>query len=327
MTALPAVLALRPAYDAALLAGPAWWRAPSGVVALAVGLGILAALAERWRIQRLMTHQAELERRIEEAVRAVAEANQALLEKNAELERLNEIKTEFLGIAAHDIKNPLGVVLGLSEILVEQAEGMRKSAPDMAESLVQRASLMHHSAQHMANLVTQLLDTVALESGKVQLAQQPVALDEVAATVVQAHQLTALRKQISISLASHGDCSVQADPERVWEVFENLLTNAIKFSPAGRQIWVSVDECTDAGRRAVRFAVRDEGPGLTARDKERVFGRFQRLSARPTAGEHSTGLGLSIVKTLVEMHEGRLWVESEPGQGATFVAQFPAGVL
>ena len=104
------------------------------------------------------------------------------------------------------------------------------------------------------------------------------------------------------------------------QVLENLLSNAIKYSPPSKNISARL-RLVDG---AARCEVQDEGPGLSAADQQRLFGKFARLSAKPTGGEHATGLGLSIVKKMVEAMNGRVWCESEPGQGATFVVQFPA---
>jgi len=103
------------------------------------------------------------------------------------------------------------------------------------------------------------------------------------------------------------------------QVMENLLSNAVKYSPPGKNIHVRLKKLPDT----VRFEVQDEGPGLSAEDQKRLFGKFARLSAKPTGGENATGLGLSIVKRMVEAMNGRVWCESEPGKGAMFVVEFP----
>ena len=103
------------------------------------------------------------------------------------------------------------------------------------------------------------------------------------------------------------------------QVLDNLVSNAVKYSPPGRNIFVRLNQAAEA----IRCQVQDEGPGLSAEDQKKLFGKFARLSAKPTAGEPATGLGLSIVKKMVEAMNGRVWCESEPGQGATFVVEFP----
>jgi signal transduction histidine kinase len=109
------------------------------------------------------------------------------------------------------------------------------------------------------------------------------------------------------------------DPSVLVQVLENLVSNAVKYSPPGKDIFVRLKKMPDA----VRCEVQDEGPGLSAEDQKKLFGKFARLSAKPTGGEHATGLGLSIVKKMVEAMNGQVWCESEPGRGALFIVQFP----
>ncbi|MBI2836800.1 MAG: HAMP domain-containing histidine kinase, partial [Acidobacteria bacterium] len=113
-----------------------------------------------------------------------------------------------------------------------------------------------------------------------------------------------------------------ADRDITLQVCDNLLANAVKYSPHGKSIWVRVRQMDGK----VRIEVRDEGPGVSAADLKKMFGKFARLTARPTGGEHSTGLGLSIVKSMVEAMHGRVWCESQPGAGATFIVELPASL-
>jgi signal transduction histidine kinase len=315
-----AVLSLLVLLPAGLEEPEPWWRSRWAAIALVFVLGTAVAGVGRWRMGRLFARQAELEQAIQAAVRDLAAANRELEARNQALRRLNDVKSEFLGAAAHDLKNPLGVVMGLSEILIEQLEDMRAREPALAAEVIERAGLIRTSAEHMSVLVGQLLDTVALESGQVRLRPQRVDVSSLAAAVVDAHRPRAAVKRIALDLETRGPCSARLDPDRAWEILDNLVSNALKFSPSGSRVWVRVAPRDGGG---VGLEVKDEGPGLTAADRERVFGRFQRLSARPTGGESSTGLGLSIVKTLVELHGGAIGVESEPGAGATFAVDLP----
>jgi signal transduction histidine kinase len=149
------------------------------------------------------------------------------------------------------------------------------------------------------------------------LVARQAELEGAVATAVR--DLAAANRELESRNEVDGACLASVDPDRAWEIVDNLVSNALKFSPPGRRVWVR----TGCGAAGVRVEVSDEGPGLTSADRERAFRRFQRLSARPTAGESSTGLGLSIVKTLVELHGGTIAIESEPGAGARFVVDLP----
>ncbi|MFY8001277.1 MAG: sensor histidine kinase, partial [Candidatus Kapaibacteriota bacterium] len=116
---------------------------------------------------------------------------------------------------------------------------------------------------------------------------------------------------------------ILADKQTVRQIFENLISNAVKYSPPWKQVWVRVKHTEFSGKKMMRVEVQDEGPGLSEEDKSKLFQKFARLSAQPTGGENSTGLGLSIVKKLVELQQGRVWCESTLGKGATFIVEFP----
>ena len=138
--------------------------------------------------------------------------------------------------------------------------------------------------------------------------------------MVEAQRPRALAKSQTLRLESlTGPVPAVIDPSVTVQVIENLVSNAVKYSPPGKNIFVRLLQPAEA----IRCEVQDEGPGLSAEDQKKLFGKFARLSAKPTGGEHSTGLGLSIVKKMVEAMNGRVWCESELGKGATFVVQFP----
>ncbi len=148
---------------------------------------------------------------------------------------------------------------------------------------------------------------------------ESVSLSEVAALAVQQYGAVAERKDIRIHFENGVETIVEADRAALYQVLDNLISNALKFSPFGSNVWVSVGAAALGECR-----VRDEGPGFTAEDKARMFHRYRRLSARPTAGEPSTGLGLSIIKKLMDAMHGHVRCgESSPGRGATFVLELP----
>ena len=233
------------------------------------------------------------------------------------LREMNDEKNEFMGIVAHDLRSPLGTIQGFAEVLLEDSQMPRVESEDFARRILD-------TARRMAEMVRNLLDANRIERGEMKVNLAPCDLAELLRSVVHAYQPRAAAKQQTIHLDdSAGPLTVSADRNAMVQVLENLVSNAIKYSPPGRNIFAQL-RLVDG---AARCEVQDEGPGLSAADQQKLFGKFARLSAKPTGGEHATGLGLSIVKKMVEAMNGRVWCESEPGRGATFVVQFPAGQM
>jgi signal transduction histidine kinase len=169
--------------------------------------------------------------------------------------------------------------------------------------------------------VTRLLESAALEDQDFTLDREAVDVQRLAQAVVEQNRRQAERKdqRIALDLPVGEACTVEADPTWIQEAMDNLVSNAVKYSPHGKPIRVAVT----TSEVDIRFAVEDEGPGLTEEDKEKLFGKFERLSAAPTGDESSTGLGLSIVKQIIEKHDGRVWAESTHGEGSTFFIALP----
>ncbi|MGH9718929.1 MAG: ATP-binding protein, partial [Bryobacteraceae bacterium] len=280
-----------------------WW---------AIGLALAACCAVLYAAGRGRVHLLEARNRRLEAV--VARRTLELSHKNEELVMLNQEKNEFLGMAAHDLKNPLSAIRGYAEEILEDHEAM--SAGEKLEYV----GSMHKAAGRMIDLVTNLLDVNRIERGALELLIEPFDLADAAARTVKAYELRAQAKQIRLHFeALVSPAIVMADPRYVLQVLDNLISNAVKYSPQGREVHVRVRAETGG----VLAEVRDQGPGLTPEDQCKLFQKFQRLSAKPTAGESSTGLGLTIVKRLVEAMKGRVWCESAPGQGAAFYVELP----
>lgn len=243
--------------------------------------------------------------------------------KNEELRKANEIKSELLGIVAHDLKNPLQVIIGYTGLLKEEV----RNYPAAHRKL----GMINKSSDKMLTLITDLLETASIDSGKLKMEIEPVNLGQLARTVVRDIIHLAEKKRQEICFTSAENCVINADKRLVRQVMDNLISNAIKFSDFDKKIWVTVERRKNPGEAGpagtVSFIVRDEGPGLTGEDKRKLFGKFQRLSAKPTAGESSTGLGLSIIRDLVKLHKGKIHVESEPGMGSIFCVDFPVSGL
>ena len=238
----------------------------------------------------------------------------ALKRARDELKQLAEDRDELLGILTHDLKNHLGGMDMSAQLLRDRTEAMADP------KLRLMAENISHASSQMLAFVKEFLANASADHG-VQVQTEPVNLSDAAARAVQQHQEAANRKQLLLKVVLPPNGSlVQADLASLNQVFDNLLSNAIKFSPRGKQIRLTV---CPPGARYVECQVQDEGPGFSPEDKAHMFRRYGRLSARPTGGEPSTGLGLSIVKKLVLAMQGELACESTPGNGATFAFRLP----
>ena len=239
---------------------------------------------------------------------------QELLEKNAALEAMNTLKNEFLGMAAHDLRSPIGNIQSLAELMLESGAEM-----DRQESL-ELVTMICTMSRSMMTLLDDLLDIAAIESGKIELRRTPVAMVPYLAEIVSYHRLLAEHKRIRlVTKIAKGLPMAFFDKERIQQVLNNLLSNAIKFSPPHTVVTL---EAYPMGA-GIELAVMDQGQGIRPEERHRLFGAFQRLSTKPTAGERSTGLGLTICKKIVELHGGTIGVESEVGRGSRFSFVLP----
>jgi signal transduction histidine kinase len=245
----------------------------------------------------------------------LANLQRELAKKNADLERLNRVKDQFLGMAAHDLRTPLSVVLGYSSFLQEDLG--KTLSQEHAEFL----SVIRSSSRFMLHLVNSLLDVATIESGKLELDLQPT--DLVAVVTHNVALNAALAEPKGIDLFCH--CSedvpiVLVDGPRIEQVVNNLLSNAIKFSFPQTSVVVRLDQ---QGSHVV-LSVTDHGQGIAEDQREELFQWFARTRVKGTAGETGTGLGLAIAQKIVEAHMGDIWVESELGRGSTFYVSLPA---
>ncbi|TAE32430.1 MAG: hybrid sensor histidine kinase/response regulator [Candidatus Kapaibacterium sp.] len=241
--------------------------------------------------------------------------------RNAELaaslqkvRELSEEKDELLGIVAHDLKNPLQAIREFAELCNDDPEMELAMRQSMLSSIVR-------TSNRMFAIIRNLLDINALERGAIQFMPVSIPLSTVLDHVVNTYRARAEAKNITLHYASSKTARLYADESWTIQVFDNLISNAVKYSPHGKNIFVSIAE--NASNTALRVEIRDEGPGISETDMKKLFGKFARLSAQPTGKEDSTGLGLSIVKKIVEGMNGKVWCESELGKGASFFAELP----
>jgi two-component system, sensor histidine kinase and response regulator len=226
-------------------------------------------------------------------------------------------KNEFLSIVAHDLRSPLSNIVTSADIVAQDDEMPREQVKEFLE-------IICGSGKHMIHLVENLMDLNAIEQGRMKMDIGPLELGELVRGVAANYDAKAKAKQQKLSLVEeHGPLVAMADPHSAIQIFNNLVSNAIKYSPMGKRIDIHLRP----NNGMVRCEVRDEGPGLSKEDLQKMFGKFAKLSAKPTGGEPSTGLGLSIVKKMVEAAGGNVWCESEPGKGSTFVVELRSAVV
>lgn len=233
-----------------------------------------------------------------------------------QLSRANAAKNKFLGMAAHDLRNPLASIRGLAEFLSDGTVG--SLTPDQLELI----SLIHQASQSMVTLVNDLLDVATIESGELKLQTAPALLSELIEKSVTLNALESARKRTRILFAERAVAPpINLDSDKTRQVIDNLLSNAVKYSPPGSTVQVALG-IMDDGTQVIR--VRDQGPGIPENERDRLFKDFGRLSAQPTGGEKSTGLGLAICRKIVEAHLGTIIAENHPAGGCEFRVLLPS---
>jgi signal transduction histidine kinase len=252
-----------------------------------------------------------LNRQLKQQKGEVLAANHTLSEQNQQLQLLNNDKNDLMSMLAHDMRSPLNAVAGLSKLVVMEGN-LNSDQQDYLQKIGE-------TVQHANQMIRELLDVNALEQQtgwQLVPTHLPDLVNDVLLAQRQAAQAKNIRLFVSNDLASP---IVHTAPDAVQRALDNLVSNAIKFSPLNSSVYLSLGQSP----AHVHLAVRDEGPGLSDDDRAKLFRKFQKLSARPTANEQSTGLGLAIVKTIADKLGGQVTVESQLGQGATFTLSLP----
>jgi two-component system, sensor histidine kinase and response regulator len=272
---------------------------------------------------------AELQQRMEDLARAneqVASLYHAAQRHVAELEELDRLKSRFLSMASHELKTPLTSVSGLAQVLLRRmSRRLELGRPDPDEweqeqrSHVERLGLLTTQTGRLGRLIDELLDVSRIESGKLEFRYSPVDLQQLARDVAARMQLTTSSHTIQVAADPGEGAPIAADRDHLEQVLDNLLANAIKYSPDGGTITVQVQEQNDA----VLLSVRDEGVGIPAGKIEAVFGLFYQAEDPVSRRTGGMGLGLYISKEIIVRHGGRIWAESPPGGGTTFYVSLP----
>jgi len=249
--------------------------------------------------------------------RRIAGQLSVIIEKSRLYQKLievNALKDRFLGIAAHDLRSPLGVGKNFLALFLQ---GYLGEIPDEQLKILRT---IDRNLDRMLQMINDLLDISTIESGQLELKPQRIDLSLYLQKAVELRRPLAQAKSISLQLELPPELpEVSMDPQRIDQVLDNLVTNAIKFSFAGTQIILSARKTGNF----VSIEVKDQGQGIPQQDLLKLFSDFGKTSVKPTSGEKSTGLGLAIVKRIVEAHEGQVGAESETGKGSTFYFTLP----
>lgn len=244
----------------------------------------------------------------------LANLQRELAQKNRALATLNEQKNQLLGMAAHDLRSPLGVIVNYSQFLQEEL------GPQVSEEHQDFLGVIRSQSEFLLRLIDDILDVSQIESGELRLDLQRTDLEDLVRRNVALNRVLAEKKPILVSLVQDaGLAPFRLDAGKIEQVLNNLISNAIKFSHPGTEVTVRVERDGES----VVVTVQDQGQGIPAEDLPKLFKPFGRTRVRSTAGEASTGLGLSIVRRIVEGHKGTVTVESTEGVGSTFRVRLP----
>ncbi len=258
---------------------------------------------------QIKDHAEELEQRVEERT-------QALQAANLELEAASRHKSQFLANMSHELRTPLNAILGYAELILDEIYG------EVPETIREVLGRVDKSGRHLLGLINDVLDISKIEAGELSLSLNDYSMKEVAQTVFTAVESLAAEKKLALKVTVPPDLPRgRGDERRIAQVLLNLVGNAIKFTEVGE-----VRIQAQAADGAFLVSVADTGTGIALGDQQKIFEEFQQIDNSITKTKGGTGLGLAIAKRIIEMHGGRIWVESTPGQGSTFSFTVPVRV-
>ena len=297
---------------------PPFWRTPWFYGLCLLGLFSVAFLGYRMRVSNLKARARALEALVEDRTQALVVEKQKTEEQAQRLLEMDATKNRFFANVSHEFRTPLTLVTGLLEDLLAGAQG------PLAPALQEQHRRILRSARRLLRLVNQLLDLAKLESGRMELHRQPGDFVAFLRDLVRAFVPLAERRQLTLRFQTEwASQPLSFDPETLEKAFSNLLSNALKFTPEGGKVWVTLGIRMVGEVRVVEAVVKDTGPGIPRAALPRLFDRFEQVAGATTRAQGGTGIGLALAKELVEQHGGRILVESEPGFGSAFIVRIP----
>jgi signal transduction histidine kinase len=249
-----------------------------------------------------------LEQKVKERTHELAFANERLKE-------LDRLKSDFVSNVSHELRTPLTAIKGAVDLVLREVPG------PLTEKQIHYLTRVRSNTQHLAGLINDLLDLSKIESGRINVKLSRVSVGDLLHEVVETLRPVAAEKAIVLEATTpEPSIMVWADRDKINQVLMNLIGNAIKFTPTRGTVTVSAAR---NGKESVQVSVSDTGPGVPREEKEKIFEKFYQIADLEGAKPKGTGLGLAISKALVELHGGKIWVESEEGRGSTFSFTLP----
>lgn len=249
---------------------------------------------------------------LNDALEEVRLLNATLYEANQNLTNMNDEKSEFMAIVAHDLKNPIQGIMFAAELIKTHIEKVSK------QQIIYNMDFIEKTATRMRDIINNFLSVSAIDIGILTLEYEYLNINDIINELINHYIPIAQKKNVTIKYVSI-DVYSKIDKSALTQICDNIISNAIKFSPYDKKIEITLEAVNDR----YYIYVKDEGPGISHEDRKKLFKKYAKLSAKPTGGEHSTGLGLSIVKKLVEFMNGKIDCFSEYGNGATFIIEIP----
>lgn len=289
-----------------------WWGTLFFRVTVVVITIIILLSLYKIRLRSIKKQKADLEKLVDIRTHELRSHEAEIIEQNEQLVELNEEKNELINIVSHDLRSPLNQIKGLASII-------KMINPKLNEETSNSIDLINDLVDRQRNMIAKILDTNAIDTNKTTLNISKTNINSLIEEVVSTMQAVAANKNISLKIQLAGtNTHIEADKSYLIQAIENILSNAIKFSNPDTKIIIS----TNSTEGKIQIGIKDEGPGITTKDMKHLFESYRRLSAQPTGDEDSTGLGLSIAKKYVENMNGKIWCESEVGNGAKFILEF-----
>jgi signal transduction histidine kinase/CheY-like chemotaxis protein len=268
----------------------------------------------RQHLKDIEQMNADLERKVLERTSELEVLNRKMQDSNRELERANSLKSEFLANMSHELRTPLNAVIGFSELLLDPNFGA------LTDDQRGYAADIHASGRHLLGLINDILDLSKIEAGKMPMLREVFEIGPVVDEAMALLRVEAGRKSLALGArVPHPEDRLDADRSKVKQILSNLLSNAVKFTPARGRVTLTVERARDA----VVFVVEDSGIGIRPEDQERIFEAFTQVDGSLSRQHQGTGLGLTLVRRFVELHGGRLRLESAPDRGSRFYVELP----